>query len=330
MAVAAHTEGLRLIESRRSLRRLLALSAAGACFLTASPRARAAFDLSLISPQSAAMGGASLANTADSSALFLNPAASSRLTSAEGYFSYQQLFAGLGGVSAMGQGLLSAAVPTKLGTFGLGVGEFQASGLLQQRAVGLGYSTRLTDELDVGATGKFLRQDYLVGSDAAASDPVFQHGTSRGAFSLDLGLIATISDSWKAALAVRNINEPNLGLATVDRVPREVQLGLSYDVPGWGLRLTADDVYRDDPSGVFSDRNRPSVGLEKSLAENRVKFRLGATPDQFSGGVGVRFGSLDFDYAFLLNRSLIANNAGTHQVGIRYRFGGDSAAPRSH
>ena len=65
----------------------------------------------------------------------------------------------------------------------------------------------------------------------------------------------------------------------------------------------------------------PSVGLEKSLADNRVKFRVGATTDQFSGGVGFQLDRLGVDYAFVLNRGLIADNTGAHMIAVRYRFG---------
>ncbi|HEX4047740.1 MAG TPA: hypothetical protein VH309_07900 [Elusimicrobiota bacterium] len=289
--------------------------------LTAAP-GRAAFDVPVMTPQAAAMGGASLANTADSASLFLNPAGSSRLSGPEAYFMYDQLYAGLEGVGGIGQGFAAAGVPTKFGTFSAGFADFQAAGLLEDRVLGLGYSRRLFPGLDAGVTGKYLSQSYLVGSDpAAASDPVFANGTSRSAFALDAGLIATLGDAVKAGLAVRNLNEPDLGLATVDRVPREVQAGLSYDVRPWALRLTADYLYTDAQAGTLTQRSLPSVGLQKGFAEDRVQLRLGATPDQFSGGVGIRFGPLDFDYAFILSLGLLSNNAGTQQVGIRYRFG---------
>lgn len=303
--------------------RMLAAFAALAAFGAA--RAHAAFDTPLITPQAAAMGGASLANTADSAALFLNPAASARLETPEAYFMYDQLYSGLKGVGGIGRGLASAGVPTKYGTFTAGYSEFQAAGLLDERVIGLSYSRTLFGFLDAGVTGKYLSHDYLIGSDpGAASDPVFAHGTSRSAFTFDAGVIASLTDSLKAGLTVRNLNEPDVGLATPDRVPREAQAGLAYEFKAWDLRLTADYLYQDVPSGPLSNRSVPSVGLEKGFAGDMVRFRAGATPDQFSGGIGVRFGPVDFDYAFILSRGLLANNAGTQQAGFRYRFGGPS------
>jgi hypothetical protein len=319
-----------LIALRRpqALRRLAALGTFAVLALTAA-FAHAAFETTLMTPQAAAMGGASLANTADSAALFLNPAASARLETAEAYFMYDHLYAGLSGVGSIGQGFAAFGLPTKYGTFAVGYGEFQASGLLDDRTIGLSYSRSFFGVLEAGVTGKYLSQNYLVGSDPAASDPVFANGTSRSAFALDAGIIAPLSGSLKAGLAVRNINEPNMGLASVDRVPRQIQAGLSYDVAPYELRLTADYVHSDVPSGSLTERSLPSVGLQKGFVDNMVRFRVGATPDQFSGGIGITVGPVDFDYTFILNFGLISNNAGTQQAGLRYRFGGAKSSARS-
>lgn len=276
------------------------------------------------------MGGASLAGLGDSAALFLNPAAAARLERPEAYMMYNQLYTGLKGVGGIGQGFASVGVPTKYGTLAAGYGEFSAAGLLDERVVGLSYS-RSFGMLDAGVTGKYLYHSYQIGSDPlAASDPVFAHGTSRSALALDAGVIASLSDSLKAGLTVRNINSPDVGLASTDRVPREVQAGLSYMIKAWDLRLTADYVYRDVPSGSLTDRAVPSVGVEKGFVNDMVLFRAGATPDSFTGGIGIRCGPVDFDYAFVLSRGLMANNAGSQQAGFRYRFGGpqkDKAKP---
>lgn len=275
------------------------------------------------------MGGASLAGVGDSAALFLNPAAAAQLEHPEAYFMYNQLYTGLKGVGGIGQGFASFGVPTKYGTLAAGYGEFQATGLLDERVVGLSYS-REFGRISAGVTGKYMSHSYSVGSDPlAANDPVFAHGTSRSALSLDAGVIAALSDSLKAGLAVRNLNEPDVGLASMDRVPREVQLGLAYLIKAWDLRLTADYVYRDVPSGTLSDRSVPSLGLEKGFVNDTVRFRVGATPDQFTGGIGIRCGPVDFDYAFVLSRGVMANNAGSQQAGFRYRFGGPSKTDKT-
>ncbi len=274
------------------------------------------------------MGGASLANRADSAALFLNPAGGAGLQRTEAYFLYNRLYAGLPGVDKLGQSFAAVGVPTKLGVLGVGYSDFQASGLLEERLIGVAFARRWFDAFEAGVTAKYLYHRYMTGSDPSASaDPLFRNGASRGALALDFGLSAAVTDSLTAGLAVRNINRPDVGLAGPDPIAREVQAALAYRLEAWGLTMTADYLHRAAESGSARERGVPGVGLEKSLEGGRVKFRAGATPDQFSGGVGFQFDHLGVDYAFILSRSLVSNNAGTHMIGIRYRFG--DAAPSS-
>jgi hypothetical protein len=305
---------------------------AAAFLAAAAGSARAAFDFAPAGANSAAMGGSILAARGDSAAMFLNPAGLSGLGSSEAYFMYDKFYAGLGGVDGIGQGLATVAVPTKAGTLGVGFTDLRASGLLEERVIGVSFARRWFDGFDAGVTGKYLHHRYLIGSDAAAAaDPVFRDGASRGAISLDFGLAARVAGPLTAALAVRNVNRPDVGLATEDRIPREYQAGLSYDVEAWRLKLTADYLLREAGSGSLRERGVPSVGLEKTLEEGRVKLRLGATPDQFSAGGGLQLGRLGFDYAFVLSRNLMSDNAGTHMIGVRYRFGGgEPSSARDH
>jgi hypothetical protein len=308
------------------LKRILRAAAAAVLLAAAPRRARAAFDVPVESAQSAAMGGASLAGAGgDSSALFLNPAAGAGLSAPEGYFMYDQLFAGLSGVGSIGQGFASFAAPTRYGTVGLGFGDFAASGLLTERMLGVTFARRLFDVVDVGFTGKYLYEKYDA---AGVSDPVFGNGSSRSAVSADVGAILPLSDVLRVGLAVRNLNSPNLGLAAEDRVARQIQAGVRYDFPDQSLRLTADYAYIAAAAETLTQQSTPSLGLEKGFENDRLKFRIGLTPNQFSGGVGIQLGPLGFDYTFLLNRTVLANNAGTQMVGIRYRFGDAPSAYR--
>lgn len=312
------------MNSRTAVRAVLAALLLAA----AAPRARASFDSPPVSAQASAMGGSVLAGRGDSASLFLNPAGVAGLRSPEAYFMYNRFYAGLSGVDGLGQGFAAMGVPTKLGALAVGYGDLQASGLLEERVIGVAFARRWFDAFEAGVTGKYLYHRYLIGSDPSASaDPVFRNGASRGALALDLGVSAALAGPLTAGLAVRNVNRPDVGLESEDRVPREIQGSLSYAVKDWGLKLTADYLYRDADSGSLRERSVPGVGLEKTLEGDRVKFRLGVTPDQLSGGGGIQFDRLGIDYAFILSRNLLANNAGTHMIGIRYRFG--DGAPSS-
>jgi hypothetical protein len=317
---------------RTGVKRILRAAATVFLFCSAPRAVRAAFDAPTMSAQSAALGGASLAGQGgDSASLFLNPAAGAGLGAPEAYFMYNQLFTGLSGVGSLGQGFLSFAAPTPIGTVGVGYSDFQASGLLDQRMVGLTFARRWFDAFDAGVTVKYLYQKYQIGSDPlAAADPVFRNGTARGAVSLDVGAIYAASDVLHLGLAVRNVNSPDIGLASPDHVPRQIQAGVRYDFADIALHLTADYTYSEESAGSLGQTSTPSLGLEKGFENDRLRFRVGATPYQFSGGVGVQLGALGFDYTFLLNRTVLANNAGTQMVGLRYRFGGPTSPYSEH
>lgn len=301
---------------------LLRCAAAAGLACGPATASHAAFGLSLGTVQSASMGGASLAHRANSEGLFLNSAAPAGLRGAEAYMVYSQLYAGLSGIDGIGHGLVTVGMPTPVGAFSVGLSNLRSAGLLEERVIAVNYSRRASESVALGITGKHLFHRYLTGSDAsAASDPVFARGRERSAVTFDAGTIVSFRPNLDVGFTLRNITRPDVGLATVDRVPLEYQAGLSYTLSPWSLRLTADYAFRALEAGTLRQRMRPGLGMEKTMAEGRVSFRAGITPDQISGGAGVLFPAFGFDYSFTLTRGLVADNAGTHRVGIRYRFG---------
>ena len=285
-------------------------------------RAHAAFQYPQLGARSASMGGASIPAQADTESVFRNAAGAARLERGEAYLMYNKLYAGQAGIDAIGQSFVTAGAPTRLGAVSVGLTDFKAAGLMSERAVGVSISRRLFKNLDAGVTAKYLYHSFAPGSDHSAGDPVFANGTSRGAAAFDAGVIATLSETVKAGFSARNINSPDIGLDSEDRVPREYQAGLSYYKAAWLLNATADVVYRDNHIGTLRERATPSIGLEKGFADTCVKFRAGLSLDSFSAGVGMQFDRFGFDYAFILSRTLLSSSAGSHLIGIRYRFGG--------
>ncbi|HVE14078.1 MAG TPA: hypothetical protein VNI01_11830 [Elusimicrobiota bacterium] len=320
-------EGMRWRSAPAAPRRFFCALAALLLSWRSPACARAAFQETLESPRSAAMGGASLASRDDSTAMFLNPAAVARLKGGDLYFMYERFYAGLDGVGSLGQGFVSAAAPTRWGTLGLGFGDFRASGLLDEKTLSLTFARTVAGPLDLGVSLKRLSHSYLIGGDPlAAADPTFQNGASRSGVGLDGGLLLWLAPSFALGLALRNLNRPDLGLGVQDKVPRELQAGLAWDLPDSGLRLTADVTRREGVVGAALERCVPAMGVEKSFDEGRLRLRLGASSLQFSAGFGVQAGRFGIDYALVINRALAAGNAGTHLLGIRYGFGGKTLA----
>jgi hypothetical protein len=284
---------------------------------------RAAFQLPIASPESAAMANASMTSSRDSASLFVNPAQLAGTRHADFYFMHNQMYAGMAGVGSIGQSFLSAAAPSRLGTFAFGVGTFQAAGLMQERTIAVTYARRLGKRLEAGVTGKQLYHGFSsAGDPLAANDPVFNNGRGKSALTFDLGLSAKVSQPLRVGVVVRNANSPDVGLAVEDRVPREIQAGAAYDMGSRrGITLTADVAYRDDRSLSSQDRLTPGLGLEKRMAGEKFAFRLGVTPLEFTAGFGLNWGMIGLDYALVLRRTLMEGNVGTHMLGLRVRFG---------
>lgn len=279
----------------------------------------AAFQVPFLSAQASSMGGVSLAALRDPAAVFTNPAAIAGLRIFETNFTYTNMFAGLSGVQNIGAGFSAAGLPTRIGSFSLGVGIFNASALLEERTVFLGFATSVGKGMQLGVTGKHLYHAYKPASDSAwAQDPVFANGTSRGAIAADVGLIVPFGVNFRLGLSVLNVNEPDVGLVNEDRVRRQAQAGITMTI--LGLEAVGDFAFPSKEAGI--GRATPSFGLEKNFYRNSMALRLGASPAQWSAGMGLRTGRVGFDYAWVFHRTLTEQNLGSHTVGVRLQFRG--------
>ena len=103
---------------------------------------------------------------------------------------------------------------------------------------------------------------------------------SAGALGIDVGLAAPIiTDLWIGAKAT-NINQPEYGSLNNEKLPRELSIGLSYQLSD--IALFTSDVVKDVQFPI-SYRS----GLEITIIEGLVG-RAGFTTDPltFSGGFG--------------------------------------------
>lgn len=143
-----------------------------------------------ISPRSAAVGGASIANTADGYSVYVNPAAVSDITSFNATISNYTVGAGIQ------QSYASVIIPrkNKLGGFGISLNtlnsgamdvrtEFQPEGTgekfyVTNIAAGITYSQKLSDMFSVGATIKYIyEQIYDYNNSTLAADVSFLYYT---------------------------------------------------------------------------------------------------------------------------------------------------------
>lgn len=290
------------------------------------------FDETAVGARPAALGGAFTALADDMYAVYYNPAGLADIARPELGVYYARLFPALSDQSRSALAFLGGATPLPLdrrwGGAGLGYQEFRVDDLFKERTFSLAYGGRLPGDfwnrLALGGSLKFFNRDYGAGN-AVSPDPVFNGGRSASSLGVDLGAMYTLFPGIRTGLALQNLNRPDLGLATDDRLPLVTRWGVAYDKND--LRVAADLT-----RGAFlTGRNdhRLLLGAERRWLLRRYGFL------SVRGGVG--FGNRDYrrinmgfgyevngvglDYVFALPMGAADDIGNTHNVGLSYRFG---------
>jgi hypothetical protein len=239
------------------------------------------------SVHAAAMGNALMASDLEPAAVFTNPAAMAAAPSFKLASFFSKPYIGLPGITSLWSGDLAALVPLPYGCLGAGYSFFQADALLQEQTGVMAYSAGLWQTLEMGAAIEYLWHGYLIGDDPlAAVDPVFRNGTAKGAVAFDLGLRYTLWRHLVLGLAARNINQPDWGLVSEDKVPLEMQAGFAFT---WkGLTAMADVLWKNSAAGQAEEPLLPAVGLEGNWWGDTLLVRLGVNPLEATAGCGWR------------------------------------------
>ncbi|MDD5208893.1 MAG: LysM peptidoglycan-binding domain-containing protein [Elusimicrobiales bacterium] len=271
--------------------------------------------------RSAAMGGAFTAVSGGAEAICSNPATLLELSSPELTAAYGRLFSGLTDDSKIGQGYFGFAAPVKRylpGAAAFAWNDTRLSEAYSETSYSVSYATTVYRGIGAGLTLKYLRRSYV--SDAyTALDPVFANGYAKGALGADLGFFYRPQANYAFGLSLKNINKPDMGLASADRLPVEVRAGASYL-----MRASLLDI---DAAFAGPDYTI-STGLEYSF-QKRYALRMGLAAGNNSRrnvniGFGGRFGLAAFDYAFSLPIGGIANTNGSHRLAFSFRFGNEA------
>lgn len=301
--------------------------------------AHGAFQENLWGARPAGLGGAFTALADDANAPAYNPAGITQIEHNELTIMYAQLFSGLtlfagdsGDTSNLSLGYFSYVPDIKrfsphLGSFAVSWASFNASHVASEDTFTLTWAHEAPflewDGANVflGVNANYLRHSFVLDS-RTAQDPVFRNGSSAGAFGADLGALVRpnfhVLPGLKFGLAVKNINEPDVGLASVDRVPREIHGGVAYqdnDLPYFTPTLDL---------GSRSGVTRVAAGWEGWFARNTVGLRLGGNLYEFGGGIGLQyplFGRMVWrlDYSILAPFQVQGSN-GTHRVSLSIDF----------
>lgn len=286
-------------------------------------KAQAAFSNSPCGARATAMGGAFTAIPGGAEAACSNPAALIETHQPELTAVYGRLYSGLTDDSKIGQGYFGFAMPVKKylpGAAAFSWSDLRLSEAYSESAYSVSYATHVYRGVNAGVSLKYLRRGYV--SDAyTAVDPVFADGYSKGAFGADLGLFWRPEPRYAVGMTVKNINKPDLGLASSDPLPMEVRAGVSYAVKSSLLDF--------DAAFAGSDYTL-SAGAEY-MFQRRYALRMGLSAGNDSRrsvnlGLGGRFGLAEFNYAFSLPIGGIAGTIGSHLLAFSFRFGAEPAS----
>jgi LysM repeat protein len=266
-----------------------------------------------------AMGQAFTAISDDINAIHTNPAGLAFISNPEMSALYGRMYDGLSDDSEIGQSHFGFAAPVKKyipGAIGFSWEELSLTEAYSESSFTLSYGTEVYKNMFGGLNLKMLRKSYS--SDIyTAADPLFNNnGYSKTGFALDLGGLYRLNSQYTLGLVIKNINQPDMGLADKDTVPMVVRGGLAYWKNNGVLDL--DMSYSDSDYDI-------AMGVEHWLSNKfTLRFGLLAGNDSrrnFNLGIGSRFNSFQFDYAFSLPIGGIAQTNGSHKLSFSMRFG---------
>ena len=269
------------------------------------------------------MGGAFAAVPGGSEAMCSNPATLLETRSPELTAVYGRLYSGLSDDSKIGQGYFGFAGPLRRylqGAAGVSWNDTRLSEAYSETSFSVSYATAVYRGVAGGLTLKYLRRGYV--SDAyTAVDPVFGSGYSKSALGADLGFFWRPAPAYGLGFALKNLNRPDLGLDSADRLPVEFRAGFSY--------LMRTSLLDFDAAFAGSDYTL-SAGAEYSFQRSyALRMGLAAGNDSrrnISMGLGARFGLAEFDYSFVLPIGGISGTMGSHRLAFSFRFGPEADA----
>ena len=305
-------------------------------FVIAASRSEAAFKESLWGARPAGLAGAFTAMADDANAPAYNPAGVGFLTSTELTVMYAQLFTGLDlhagqDTSKLGLGYVSF-VPQiddkRYGSMAVSWSNFTATNLMREDTFSLTYADTFDLSglpqhpiLGLGANLKYLRHSFSI-DQYSSSDPTFSNGRSKGAPTLDLGLILrpkfSFAPGFKMGLVGQNITEPNVGLSATDRVPSRYAVGFAYQDLRFRLFNPTVDIARR--AGLTT----VTFGVEGWMLKDSLGFRAGGNSDEIGGGLGYQFKLNDamkmrIDYSLLWPLNVGGTN-GNHRVSLTLNY----------
>lgn len=270
-----------------------------------------------------AMGGNLVALPEGSSAMAFNPAGLALQKQFEVDARYEGLYLGLENDNLSTSNLSALSAPTPFGAFG-GSWDHLGSNLLSQDLFRLAWGKQLqvggvVKDVSGGFSLSLMTQRYTLLTPIAG---LSVDQLSPTTFSFGGGLLVDLPEGFTLGLSADNINQPNLGVVGVDRVPVLYRWGLA-----WKLFTQSPVQLTLTGAQTYSNSQLVSSGGAEILFPNvGARIRGGLDPYQGSVGLGYELADffLDYAYSFSIQGYSTVSNAAlppSHLLELGFRWG---------
>jgi nucleoid-associated protein YgaU len=204
-----------------------------------------------------------------------------------------------------------------IGTVATGWKYFTLADTYQESAYYLSFGRMLNERIAYGASVKYLMEKYVI-SDYLKLSPVFGYGQkdSVASVSVDAGVLYNIAPRLFVGASVLDVNQPNVGLYSEDRLPFTARLGVAWKdkTLSWAM----DTINRNKQWYC-------STGFERFLT-SLFGIRMGLSYGgrnyfTIAGGFSINFYRMQLDYVFQYPISGLRDISGTHRMSFLFRFG---------
>jgi hypothetical protein len=304
-------------------------------------RAEAAFDDDFIGARARGMGGAFTALSDEADGVFINPAGLSRIATQQLTATMATLYAGLSDESSITQNLVGYAYSNpKKGAMGFAWKRLSVSRLYSENIAAIGLAKQYkfgaegkTRTLSLGTTIKLLHWGVtpIVGADGNIVEEI----KGRTNIGFDIGIIFRPLENAPIAVAIQNINRPNIASKDSnisERLPVNVKLGVAVlgEKVSWAMDLGFKRTQVDVRAGFewrlylkSGDFSHKSGDFSHDFLALRLGFRL----ENLAWGTNITLGagfkpkkSVRIDYAFLYPVGNIIDTFGCHRMSVVYNF----------